>query len=71
MPLYKGIPELIKLAVQALEKRPNADMTFVDSVEQQYLLKGELSFKQITALEKIAWKELKRRQEMENNLSLF
>jgi hypothetical protein len=71
MILYKDIDELISLAFNALQDRPDADMIFIDSVTAHYRRTGKLSPAQIKALENIAYKELGRRREMGNNLTLF
>ena len=68
---YKNLNELISIAFNALQERPGADMTFIESIQKQFLQKGKLSERQIEALENIGWKELKKRREMGNNLELF
>lgn len=69
--LYESLDELISLAYNALQNIPDADMGFIESVQFQYQEKGSISPKQIQALENIAYKELNKRREMENNLTLF
>ena len=69
--LYKSLNELISIAYNALERIPDADMEFIESIQHQYQEKGSLSPKQIQALENIGYKELDKRREMENNLTLF
>ena len=71
MELYQDINELISIAFNALDKLPNADMDFIDSIQRQYRERGTLSPKQIQALENIGHKELKRRKEMGNVMPLF
>ena len=69
--LYQSLGELISIAFNALQKIPDADMDFIESIQRQYRERGSLSPKQIQALENIGYKELKKRREMENNLTLF
>ena len=69
--LYKTLDELISLAHNELQNRPDADMSFIDSVAEQYRAKGTLSPKQIQALENIAVRELKRRQEQSMIVPMF
>jgi len=69
--LYKSLNELISVAFNELRKRPDADMSFIESIQAQYRDRGTLSPRQITALENIAGRELDRRREMQNNLPLF
>lgn len=71
MELYQDLNELISIAFNALDKVPDADMDFVESVQWQYRAKGTLSPKQIQALENIGHKELWRRREMGNMQPLF
>ena len=67
----KILDELISLAHNELQNRPDADMSFIDSVAEQYREKGSLSPKQIQALENIAVRELKRRQELTMIVPMF
>ena len=67
----KILDELISLAHNELQKRPDADMSFIDSVAEQYRAKGTLSPKQIQALENIAGRKLKRRQELSMIVPMF
>jgi hypothetical protein len=47
------IDELLEKIKEWAEYRSDFDMTFVDSLEEQYLAKGELSERQVQALENI------------------
>jgi len=71
MELYQDLNELISIAFNALDKIPDADMDFIDSIQRQFRERGTLSPKQIQALENIGHRELKRRREMGNVMPLF